>query len=263
MNIVNCSGGKDSVAMLLMMLERGIRIDRFLYADVGEMAEFEEMYAYIARLEAYIGRPIEIVRSDRWTARSIFYGYPSRGSHMDEIRGFPPTVGTGCRYRSWLKVEPLESACGPGNDVFIGIAADEAQRSRAGEYAKGKQNYHFPLVEWGVTEQDCLEYTRHHGLYNRLYDHFKRLGCWWCPKQSIGSLRQLYLHFPQEWAQLRQLEADQGRAFKYGYPAEQLEHRFQREHIAETKQITCACGKACQLTLAGFENASPKKNRLI
>lgn len=250
MNIVNCSGGKDSVAMLLMMLERGIPCDRILYADVGEMAEFEEMYAYIARLERHIGRPIETVRSDRWTARSIFYGYPFRGCHMDEIRGFPPTVGVGCRYRSWLKVEPLELASGPGNDVFIGIAADEAQRSRAGEYAKGKQNYHFPLVEWGITEQDCLEYTRQHGLYNRLYDYFKRLGCWWCPKQSIGSLRQLYWHFPKEWTQLRQMEADQGRPFKYGYPAEQLERRFQSEPV-EHEENKCLNCDTCRHQLAG------------
>lgn len=251
MNIVNCSGGKDSVAMLLMMLERGIRVDRILYADVGEMAEFEEMYAYIAQLEAYIGRTIETVRSDRWTARSAFYGFPSRGNHMDEIRGFPPTVGVGCRYRSWLKVDPLERVSGPGNDVFIGIAADEAKRSRSGEYAKGKQNYHFPLVEWRVTEQDCLAYTRRLGLYNQLYDHFKRLGCWWCPKQSIGSLRQLYLHFPQKWAQLRQMEADQGRPFKYGYPAEQLECRFQREQAKELQEKCLGCEAGRQVA-SGF-----------
>lgn len=251
MNIVNCSGGKDSVAMLLMMLEKGIRVDRILYADVGEMAEFEEMYSYIACLETYIGRSIETVRSNRWTARSMFYGYPSRGNHMGEIRGFPPTVGVGCRYRSWLKVEPLELASGPGHDVFIGIAADEAQRSRAGEYAKGKQNYHFPLVDWGVTEQGCLDYTRQKGLYNRLYDYFKRLGCWWCPKQSIGSLRQLYLHFPEKWETLRQLETDQGRPFKYGYPAEQLEQRFRAEQCQKSHDECLGC-EAGQLVLAGF-----------
>lgn len=96
--------------MLCMMLERGIRVDRILFADVGEMAEFEQQYDYLAKIEAYTGRNVEVVRSDRYTARSIFYGYPTRGQHMDEIRGFPPTIGAGCRYRSWLKVEPLELA---------------------------------------------------------------------------------------------------------------------------------------------------------
>lgn len=229
MHIVNCSGGKDSTAMLLMMLERGMWVDRILYADVGELAEFPSMYEYIHKLEDHIGRKIEVVRSSRFTARSIFYGYPSRGVHKDEIRGFPPTVGAGCRYRSWLKVEPLEAAAGPGNDVYIGIASDESQRSRAGEYAKGKQRYHFPLVEWGVTEADCLAYLKAKGLYNPLYDHFDRLGCFWCPKQPLRSLRALYRNFPAEWAELRQMERDQGRPFKHGYPAEELEIRFRRE----------------------------------
>ena len=68
---------------------------------------------------------------------------------MDEIRGFPPTVGVGCRYRSWLKVDSLEAAAGVDNDIYIGIAADEAGRSRALEYAKGKNRYHFPSLIGG------------------------------------------------------------------------------------------------------------------
>jgi hypothetical protein len=112
MKIVNCSGGKDSTAMLIMMLEQGIPIDRVLYADVGPMAEFESQYEYIKKVSAYAGIQIETVRSERWTAKTMFYGYPSRGKHMDEIRGFPKTVGSACRYRSWLKVDPLEQAAG-------------------------------------------------------------------------------------------------------------------------------------------------------
>lgn len=229
MNIVNCSGGKDSTAMLLMMLERDLPVDRILYADVGEMAEFEQMYDYLPRIEAYTGRTIETVKSDRWTARSIFYGYPTRGKYMDEIRGFPLTIGSACRYRTWLKVEPLENAAGQGQDIFIGIAADEAGRSRCKEYTKGKNRYHFPLVEWGVTEQQCQEYLQRKELFNPLYRHFKRLGCFWCPKQPIDSLRQLYRHFPNLWATLRQMEEDQKRSFQYKRTVGELEARFQRE----------------------------------
>ena len=232
--------------MLCMMLERGIRVDRILFADVGEMAEFEQQYDYLAKIEAYTGRNVEVVRSDRYTARSIFYGYPTRGQHMDEIRGFPPTIGAGCRYRSWLKVEPLELASGPGNDVYIGIAADEAHRSRAGEYTRGKQTYHFPLVEWGVTERDCLDYLNRIGLHNPLYAYFDRLGCFWCPKQPLKSLRQLYLHFPEKWAILRRMERDQGRPFKHRYPASALEERFEREMRASSSPTRDPCTHNCR-----------------
>jgi 3'-phosphoadenosine 5'-phosphosulfate sulfotransferase (PAPS reductase)/FAD synthetase len=228
-NIVNLSGGKDSTALLLMMLERGIPVHKVLFADVGEMAEFSAMYEYLLRVEKYTGIPIQTVRSEIHTARNVFYGYPSRGKYKDEIRGFPPTIGPGCRYRSWLKVEPLEKASGSGNHVFIGIAADEANRSRSLEYAKGKNKYHFPLVEWGVTESECMRYLHNRDLYNTLYDYFHRLGCFWCPKQSISSLRSLYRHFPYYWQQLRQLETDQKRPFRYGYSAADLETRFCKE----------------------------------
>lgn len=241
MNIVNLSGGKDSTALLVMMLERGIPVHRILFADVGEMAEFSMMYEYLALVERYIGIPIETVRSEIHTARNMFYGYPSRGKYKDEIRGFPPTIGPGCRYRSWLKVEPLERASGSGNHVFIGIAADEASRSRSLEYAKGKNAYHFPLVEWGVTEAECMHFLRDRNLYNTLYDHFRRLGCYWCPKQSIDSLRSLYRHYPYYWQQLRQLEEDQGREFRYRCSAKDLEVRFARECSDKTGRW---CGAA-------------------
>ena len=229
MNIVSLSGGKDSTAMLLMMLEKGVRVDRIHYADVGEMAEFEEMYEYISRVEAFIGRKVTTVRSKAHTARSMFFGYPSRGKHKAEIRGFPPTVGAGCRYRSWLKVDPLEEAAGTGNNIFIGIAADESHRSRSLEYASGKNSYFFPLVEWNVTESRCMAYLRERGLYNSLYDHFARLGCWWCPKQPIASLRSLWHYAPDKWAELMELERIQGRPFKHKYPAEELDKRFYAE----------------------------------
>lgn len=39
---VSLSGGKDSTAMLLLMIERNMPIDMVLYADTG--MEFPEMY---------------------------------------------------------------------------------------------------------------------------------------------------------------------------------------------------------------------------
>lgn len=230
LHIVQLSGGKDSTAMLIEMLRRGMRVDRIQYADVGEMAEFVEMYPYIDRVEAYIGRPVVRLKSKKHTARSIFYGYPTRGKHMDEIRGFPLTIGAGCRYRSWLKSDVLEEAAGAGNIIYIGFAAGEERRAESSEYTKSKRNqYRFPLIEWGMTEQDCLAYTRRIGLWNPLYDHFSRLGCFWCTKQPIGSLRSLYYHYPHYWAVLRQMEHDQGRPFQYNRTVRQLEERFERE----------------------------------
>ncbi len=57
-NIISLSGGKDSTAMLLMMIERGEDIQSIVFFDTGW--EFPEMLEHIDKLEKYVG--IEIIR---------------------------------------------------------------------------------------------------------------------------------------------------------------------------------------------------------
>ena len=45
MNIVSFSGGKDSTAMLLMMIDKGITVDRIICVDTTK--EFPQMYEHI------------------------------------------------------------------------------------------------------------------------------------------------------------------------------------------------------------------------
>ena len=54
--VLSLSGGKDSTAMLLRLLEENRPVDLILFCDTG--LEFPQMYAHLERLEAYIGRPI-------------------------------------------------------------------------------------------------------------------------------------------------------------------------------------------------------------
>ena len=49
---VSFSGGKDSTAMLLRMLEEGMPVDIILFCDTG--LEFEGMYHHIEKLEKYL-----------------------------------------------------------------------------------------------------------------------------------------------------------------------------------------------------------------
>ena len=54
--MVSLSGGKDSTAMLLMMLERKMPVDIILFCDTG--LEFPDMYKHLDEIEKYIGRKI-------------------------------------------------------------------------------------------------------------------------------------------------------------------------------------------------------------
>ena len=87
MNIVSFSGGKDSTAMLLMMLEKGIPVDRVICVDTTK--EFPQMYEHIKKVQAMI-EPlrIEIVKIDfdYWFGEHI----KTKGKRKGEVGyGFP------------------------------------------------------------------------------------------------------------------------------------------------------------------------------
>ena len=64
---VSLSGGKDSTAMLLMMIEKGMPVDGVFWADTG--MEFPEMYRHIGKVDAYLfrerGLHIHVLRHPR------------------------------------------------------------------------------------------------------------------------------------------------------------------------------------------------------
>lgn len=62
-HIVQFSGGKDSTAMLLMMLEKGMQVDEIIFCDTGK--EFPGMYVHIGKVEQYIGRKITTLKAEK------------------------------------------------------------------------------------------------------------------------------------------------------------------------------------------------------
>lgn len=152
---------------------------------------------------------------------------------------YPGEIGYGwpdfkMRWCTGLKTKAIEKYI-KSNDaiVYIGIAADEAGRKIEPEAL-------YPLVEWGMTERDCLRYCGERGFHwGGLYQHFdRRLGCWWCPLQSLESLRALWEHNPDLWAELKEMDGRSWNAFKW-IGVECLEKRFELEeqYIKQGKSI--------------------------
>ena len=115
---------------------------------------------------------------------------------------------------------------------YVGIAADEAKRCK---------NEQYPLVEWGITEAQALEYCYARGFdFGGLYRIYHRASCWCCPFQRIGELRKLRQFHPQLWAQLLTMD-QRARAqfgpgplgqFRSNWSVEQLDQRFATEEKA-------------------------------
>lgn len=238
-HIVSLSGGKDSTAMLLRMLEEGMPVDIILFCDTG--LEFEGMYHHIDKLEKYIGIPITRLKSAQPFEYLFFEHMPKRKN--PELIGRKGYSWGGPRNRwctAMLKTRIIdrylrELAKEYTLKQYIGIAADEPQRVR---------EFNYPLIEWGMTEADCLAYCKERGFdWDGLYDIFHRVSCWCCPLQSFDELRKLRRHFPELWERLRYMDKNTWRNFLKNYSVEQLEVRFAFEDEL-TKQGLPIKGKA-------------------
>lgn len=232
--LVMFSGGKDSAAMLIKLIEDGENLDKIIFADTR--LEFPEMYQYIERVQDYIKHEITIVKGNI-TFDDWFYDKFTKGRHKGQPRGFPKVVGLGCWAKRELKVKPLQKAEGKGNEIFIGITADEKERAYRETY-QHNNIYRFPLINWGLTGQDCINFLKERNLLNPLYEMFRRLGCWLCPKQGLESLKSLYKHYPELWDKLKKYEQDSPTGFKIDTTVGELEQRFKREIQLEENQLS-------------------------
>ena len=61
--VISFSGGKDSTAMLLLMIEKKIPVDHILFFDTGW--DFPEMHEHIHRIEKYIGKSVTKLSSEK------------------------------------------------------------------------------------------------------------------------------------------------------------------------------------------------------
>ena len=227
--VVSLSGGKDSTAMLLMMLERGEQVDEAVFFDGGW--EFPEMYEHIDRLKNDVGVPITTLTPEHPFDWYMFEYVISKGNHKGQVgKGFPRPFARWCTCIKNTTIGKWARSQGAGTVQCIGIAADENRPMKDG--------FRYPLVEWGVTESDALAYCLEHGYdCGGLYEHMDRASCWCCPLQSLKSARALRKFHPELWTELMDMERRCASAalgtnnitFRVDYSAEQLEERFARE----------------------------------
>ena len=238
LHVVSFSGGKDSTAMLLRMLEEGMQVDIILFCDTG--IEFPQLYGHIHKVEQSIGREITTVKADEGFEYLLLQKkvIRKRKTPLAERYGMESTgyswAGSKMRWcTELLKNQPRERYLRKLREQYdvleyVGIAADETYRLT--RKCNRRPGIRLPLVEWGMTEADCLAYCKKRGYdWGGLYEKFGRVSCWCCPLQSLKELRVLYREFPELWKQMKKWDAMTWRSFRADYSVSQLEQRFDFE----------------------------------
>lgn len=245
---VSFSGGKDSTAMLLHMMELGEHIDEVINVDTG--MEFPAMYTHINRIKEIVERngiKFSVLRAEYSFEYYMFeHEINSSKYGIHHGHGWPTPVIRWCT--GWMKRDVLNRHLSEIRKNYnliqcIGLASDELKRL---DRENNKQkNHRHPLVEWGWSEADCLQYCYSKGYdWDGLYRIFNRVSCWCCPLQSISELRNLWKFYPDLFDRLEGMEnrlEAQGTAYKNAnfredWTVKQLRERFEHEAYLERCQ---------------------------
>lgn len=219
-NVCSFSGGKDSSAMVLTLLENNEPIHSLVFVDTG--FEFPALYSHIEKFEKYVGIPIIRLNFSTSFESLMTKHVISRGKHKGQAGyGWPRP---NARYCTTYKTNAFDKykrneLKGIAYNECIGIAYDEQNRA--------KKNKRYPLIEYQMTEKDCLHKCYENGFYyDGLYEKFDRLSCYLCPLKKLKEYEIIYKEFPELWEKMRLLDNSCINEFRIDYSLKQLEDRF-------------------------------------
>lgn len=213
-HIASVSWGKDSLAMLHGLIERGMPLDEVVFYDTG--MEFPAIYVErdrMLRLLADHGiRYVELKPAQPFWEDMFIRPVHKQGTGEIHKHGYGWCGGV-CRWGTSKKTSAIDRhAKAAGAAVqYVGIAADETKRLAEKQHSRIAH----PLADWGMTEADCLAacYAKGHTWEQdgvRLYDVLDRVSCWCCRNKNLKELAAIRKHLPAYWERLRGLESRLG-----------------------------------------------------
>lgn len=163
--IASVSFGKDSLAMLLLLLERKEQLDEVIFYDTG--MEFQAIYNIRDRII-----PILEEKNIKYTELkpkcsfefTMFYK-PVKHRNGTVSNGYS-WCGGRCRWGTTEKnkaiTKYLKDNYRENYQEYVGIASDEPQRIKESEHKI------YPLYDLNFTEEDCLLYCYEHGYGKKM-----------------------------------------------------------------------------------------------
>lgn len=208
--IASCSGGKDSIATIILAHEHKEPLDLIIFSEVmldentsGELPEhidFIKNKAFPTFNEW--GYETKILRSDK-TYMDCFHHRTVRGKNVGMKKGF--VMSGHCDVQRDCKLRPIKKYWKTQSEFmqYIGIAVDEPVRL---ERVVRTTNQESLLQKYGYTEKMSYQLCDKYGLLSPVYKVAKRGGCWFCPNARLPELRHLRKNHRELWNKLLELE---------------------------------------------------------
>lgn len=190
--MLSFGAGVNSTALSILLINGGWK-GEIVFSDTG--CEWPDTYCFMDYFENEWLRPrgFEIARLKGmpWHRKGKRLGLQgcSLIEYCEAAHVIPLAAVRWCT--SGWKVAPLERYQN-GRTSMLGIAADEAHR---------KMDADRPLVEWGISRQDCVDIIAAEGLSVP-----RKSGCYICPFQRNAQWRELWEHHPDLFDRAMRLE---------------------------------------------------------
>jgi len=223
-NIVMFSGGKDSTAMLLKMIEMNYQIDDIVCVDTG--VEFPEMYEHIKKVEKYINRKITVLKFEKTFEYYLTEHEKTKGKNKGKKGyGFPDFRNRWCTtYKKNTATKYLKKYKDFDIIEYHGIAVDEIKRT---EKNNDGRDIEYPMIDWDMTEKQALAYCYNRGFnWGGLYEKLDRVSCYLCPLSRISELETVYNDYPKLWDNMVELDKKSYREFRSDYTLTELTYKF-------------------------------------
>lgn len=192
--VVACSGGKDSVATILVSLEKKEPLDEVVWVEVmfdketsGEVPEHRDfIYNKLKPFCEDNGIRFTVLHSSK-TYDDVFHQTFKRGKNIGKKYGFARArgcfVNRECKLKAFKEYKRRQGS----NVVFyVGIASDEPVRLKR---LNNKTEVSL-LAKYGIAEKDALEICKKYNLLSPIYEISQRNGCWFCPYAKDREIMQ-------------------------------------------------------------------------
>lgn len=218
--VASCSGGKDSVAMVLGLIEKEWPLDCVVFCDLGK--EFDCIYRNWDQLCGVLDEH-RINHAKLKMPHSFDYYFAEKEikEHKGGVHYGYSWCGGRCRWGTAFKKQLLSKFYADtfGTDPiceYVGIAADELERVTVTRAANIKM---YPLILWGWKENDCLVKCYRRGFHwhengGELYDILERVSCYCCANKNLRECKAMIDHLPEYWQKIREMEARINKPFK-------------------------------------------------